>query len=312
MGFNLRTNFYSPLRYPGGKGRLSFYIHLLVEYNLLSDGHYVEPYAGGSSVALSMLFNEYSSEIHINDLDYSVYCFWKSVINDTENFCELINKTDVTIDNWKVQRQIQSNPRLYNSIEVGFSTFFLNRTNRSGILHAGIIGGNNQEGNWKIDARFNKEELISRVQRIGRFKDRINLYNLDAIELINSIKKKLPKKTFFYFDPPYYKKGKELYVNFYDHADHVQIASLINSLKDNYWLVSYDNDENINKLYSQYRQQVYDLNYHAGRASVGSEILVFSDNLIVPKLSNPIDKEEIKYYAQHGFGVIRGSWESKR
>lgn len=311
MGVNLRTNFYSPLRYPGGKGKLSFYIHLLTEYNLLSDGHYVEPYAGGSSVALSMLFNEYSSEIHINDIDYSVFCFWLSAVNETNRLCQLINETDVNIENWKKQKEIQSNPNKYEPIEVGFSTFFLNRTNRSGILKAGVIGGNNQDGNWKIDARYNKEDLISRILRIGQYKDRINLYNLDAIQLIKKLKKRLPQKTLYYFDPPYYKKGKELYINFYNHSDHVRIANLIDTLKDEYWLVSYDNDININQLYKNYRQQVYDLNYHAGKATTGSEILVFSNKLLVPNLNNPIDKNEIKYYSQHGLGVVEGSWESR-
>ncbi|MCK9236232.1 MAG: DNA adenine methylase [Bacteroidales bacterium] len=304
MGFNLKTNFYSPLRYPGGKGKLSFYVQLLIEHNLLSDGHYIEPYAGGSSVALSMLFNEYSSEIHINDIDYNIFCFWDSVLNSNNQLCDLIEKTELSIENWRIQKTIQANSQNFKRIEVGFSTFFLNRTNRSGILNAGVIGGNNQQGNWKMDARFNKSELITRIQKIGRYKNRINLYNLDAIELINSIKNKLPRKSFYYFDPPYYKKGKELYINYYNHADHVQIASLIDNLKGSFWLVSYDNDENINKLYSKYRQQIYDLNYHAGKASIGSEILVFSDKLIIPKLENPTNKKEIKYYAQHGLAAM--------
>lgn len=294
MGVNLKTNFYSPLRYPGGKGKLSFYVQLLIERNKLSDGHYVEPYAGGASVALSMLFNEFSSEIHINDYDYNVYCFWRSVVDETDALCELIDKTDVSMETWRKQKQIQVQSRQYSQLEVGFSTFFLNRTNRSGILNAGVIGGNNQNGEWKIDARYNKEDLIARVQKISKYKDRINLYNLDAIVLINMLKDKLPKRTFFYFDPPYYKKGKELYINYYNHEDHVQIANLISSIEDKHWLISYDNDPHINELYNRYRQQVYDLNYHAGQASVGSEILVFSPDLAVPSIESPVSKNEIK------------------
>lgn len=299
MGINLKTNFYSPLRYPGGKGKLSFYIRLLIENNFLTGGHYIEPYAGGSSVALSMLFNEYSSEIHINDIDYNIFCFWDSVINSNDLLCEMIEKTELSIENWKIQKSIQASPRNFKRIEVGFSTFFLNRTNRSGILNAGVIGGKKQLGYWKMNARFNKPELILRIQRIARYKDRINLYNLDAIDFINSIKTKLPYKSFYYFDPPYYKKGKELYLNYYNHSDHIKIANHIHSLNESFWLVSYDNDENINKLYSKYRQKVYDLNYHAGKASVGSEILVFSDKLIIPKIENPTDKKDIKFYTQN-------------
>lgn len=296
MGINLKTNFYSPLRYPGGKGKLSYFIHLLVECNGLNDGHYIEPYAGGASVALSMLFNEYCSEIHINDIDYNIYCFWESVKNDNEHLCDLIAKTQVTINEWHNQKNIQLNPKAHSILEVGFSTFFLNRTNRSGILKGGVIGGNTQQGEWKIDARYNKDDLISRIQRIGRYTDRIHIYNKDTIDLIDSLKKILPKRSFYYFDPPYYKKGRELYINYYIHNDHVQISEMISSLQNNYWLVSYDNVPEINELYQKYRKQVYNLNYHAAQASMGSEILIFSDKLLVPQLSNPIDKTELKKF----------------
>jgi DNA adenine methylase len=312
MGVNLTTEFYSPLRYPGGKGKLAFYIQLLAEYNLLTDGHYIEPYAGGSSVALSLLINEFVSEIHINDIDYNIYCFWHSIINETDKFCELILSTEINIKNWQEQKIIQSNHQKYTSLQIGFSTFFLNRTNRSGILKAGVIGGNNQIGNWKIDARFKKEELIARIRRISNYKDRINLYNIDAIKLINKLKKRLPEKSLYYLDPPYYKKGKELYINFYEHQDHLNIAKIIDSLKSKYWLLSYDNHKIINKLYSKYRHQIYDLNYSAGNASIGSEILVFSDKLILPKIENPLNKKEIKRYSNSGLSKKNGIWESAK
>ena len=88
-------NFYSPLRYPGGKGKLTDFFHAIIEENNLSDGYYVEPYAGGASVALSLLFNEYVSKIIINDFDRSIYAFWFSVLNETRKLCELILKTKV-------------------------------------------------------------------------------------------------------------------------------------------------------------------------------------------------------------------------
>ena len=206
MGINLNTNYYSPLRYPGGKGKLSHYVQLLIEYNLLTDGHYVEPYAGGASVVLSLLFNEYVQKIHINDYDFRIYAFWDSVLNQTDELCEKIIETDITIKNWEKQKEIQQSPNNYNNLEIGFSTFFLNRTNRSGILKAGVIGGKNQTGDWKIDARFNKDDLIQRIKKISRYKNRISLYNLDAVDLTNRLDKELPDKTLFYFDPPYYNR----------------------------------------------------------------------------------------------------------
>ena len=309
MGINITNSFYSPLRYPGGKGKLSNYIQLLVEYNLLTDGHYVEPYAGGASVALSLLFNEFVRTIHINDFDYRIYSFWHSVLYETESLCEKINKTTIDIENWEIQKEIQKNPENYNKLEIGFSTFFLNRTNRSGILKAGAIGGKEQNGNWKLDARFNKEDLIQRITKISRFKNRIRLYNQDASELTMQLSKTLPEKTLFYFDPPYYKKGKDLYINFYEHQDHLQISKLISELPNKYWLVSYDNNENIRKFYNSFLQQTYELNYHAANASKGTEILIYSDNLIVPEILNPTDKAEIKKIDKVG---LSGNWIEKR
>lgn len=305
MGINLKTNHYSPLRYPGGKAKLSYYVQLLIQYNLINDGHYVEPYAGGASVALSLLFNEFVSQIHINDYDVRVYSFWNSILHKNEEFCKLVRDAEMSIENWQKQKEIQSNYQNYSEIEIGFSTFFLNRTNRSGILKAGIIGGKNQTGEWKMDARFNKENLINRIQKIGKYKNRINVYNQDAVDLTKNLDKKLPKETLFYFDPPYYNKGKDLYINFYEHSDHKQIAEIISKLKNRYWLVSYDNDKNISDLYNNFLQRTYELNYHASSPSKGTEIMIYSDNLIVPEMNNPIDKKEIKDFNLKG---LNASW----
>jgi DNA adenine methylase len=204
------------------------------------------------------------------------------------------------MDTWRAQREIRRNPKKYKQLEIAFSTFFLNRTNRSGILKAGVIGGNDQSGKWKIDARYNKENLIQRIEKIGRFAECIHLYNEDAVVLTERLRKKLPKETLFYFDPPYYNKGKELYINFYEHEDHVHIAKAVGKIKKQNWVVSYDNDSNIKCLYDKYLQQTYDLNYSAGKASVGSEVIMFSNKLIVPKVKNPAEKKELMYFDTHG------------
>lgn len=287
---------YSPLRYPGGKGKISSYIKLLLENNLLLDGNYVEPYAGGASVAIDLLINEYVSYIHINDIDYAIYSFWYSVINYPEIFCEKIKNAKLTIEEWRRQQNIHRNADKYSMIDVGFSAFYLNRVNRSGILKGGVIGGVNQKGKWKIDARFTKENLIKRIQAISRYKERIYLYNEDAVNLINNLSRSLPEKTFYYLDPPYYEKGRDLYINYYNHDDHVKIADTISKLPNIYWLISYDNVEQIRSLYNKYRQHTYSLNYSASKAKKGSEVLVFSDLLSIPKIENPTDRLEIKHY----------------
>ena len=155
----------SPLRYPGGKGRLSGFIRQIFEDNELLDGHYVEPYAGGAGLALNLLFLDYASCIHLNDIDRSVFAFWHSVVNSPDALCKLIRDTPVTVDQWQKQKVIHRSPDKQSLLDLGFATFFLNRCNRSGILMGGIIGGQKQEGTWKIDARYNKSDLCRRIEK---------------------------------------------------------------------------------------------------------------------------------------------------
>lgn len=273
--------FYSPLRYPGGKGKVANYFKQIIKDNSLYDGVYVEPYAGGASVALSLLINEYVSKIIINDIDRSIFAFWHSILEKTDKFCKLIEDTPVNVKTWKKQKNIQKEKSRVGMLQLGFSTFFLNRTNRSGILNAGVIGGLEQKGIWKIDARYNKKQLIDRIKQIATYKDRIKAYNLDAMNLIKTIGKGLPQKTLFYFDPPYYVKGNGLYLNHYNDNDHEKVATEISNLNKQKWMLTYDNVEPIRTLYKMYRQVKYNLNYSAGIASKGQEIMIFSDNLLV-------------------------------
>lgn len=269
---------YSPLRYPGGKGRLSEYFKRILKENSLYDAIYVEPYAGGAAVGLSLLFDEYVSEIIINDIDKSIFAFWYSVINSTDEFCRMIAKTPITIEEWKKQKNIQEKKNS-DILKLGFSTFFLNRTNRSGIIKAGVIGGLEQKGKWKIDARFNKEDLIRRIRRIALYKDRIKVYNKDAAELVRTLSKSLSKNVLFYLDPPYYVKGKYLYLNYYNHDDHKQISVQIKKIKGQKWIITYDNVNSIKNLYQKFRKIKFSINYSAGKPSKGEEIMIFSDNI---------------------------------
>jgi len=283
----LPHSFSSPLRYPGGKGMLANFAKLMMSTNNLLDGHYVEVYAGGAGIALSLLFEEYVQNIHINDFDRAVYAFWKSVLTHTDDLCKLIKDTDVTIEEWHRQKEIQRAQKDYSEVELGFSTFFLNRTNRSGILTGGVIGGKEQKGEWKIDARFNKTDLLTRIHRIARYASRINVYNEDASDFIKCILPKLPKKTLVYLDPPYYIKGIGLYENHYCHEDHVQISILVTTRIKQPWIVSYDNTRQITALYKGYKHIKYGLSYSAQERYAGSEIMFFSDSLIVPAVKNP-------------------------
>jgi len=287
LGKHKMMKLYSPLRYPGGKRKLANFIKMVFEKNLLIDGYYVEPYAGGASVALSLLLEEYANKIVINDFDRAIFAFWYAVLNHTDELCRLIFDTKVNLKTWQQQKAIQDKKDRIEILDLGFSTFFLNRTNHSGIIKGGVIGGNNQNGNYKIDARYNKSNLIDRIQRIALYKSRILLYNLDAIVLINTISRSLPQKTLIYFDPPYYVKGKDLYVNHYKHEDHVLVSQMINGIAKHKWIVSYDNAPEIKKLYKLNKKFEYDLNYSAVNATIGSEVIFYHKDLFIPKVINP-------------------------
>lgn len=261
------------------------FVKLVFLRNSLVGYQYVELYAGGASVALSLLYEEFASHVHINDLNSSVYAFWNAVLNQTDALCGLISDTEVTIEEWKRQKAVQLAEEP-DPLELAFSTFFLNRTNRSGIIGAGVIGGKNQEGAWKLDARYNKTDLIHRIKKIARHKNRITLTKCDAAEYIKNVLLKAPKETFIYLDPPYYVKGEGLYEHFYQHADHAEIARLVRHI-ERPWLVSYDAAPQVLELYEEFEHLSYGLSYSAADRYSGKEVMFFSPRLMKPAVDTP-------------------------
>lgn len=277
--------FYSPLRYPGGKNKLSKFIASVCKKNNIG-GHYIEPYAGGASVALYLLINGHVKEITINDFDKAIYAFWYCVLNDTDRFCRKIRNTEVSPKSWRKQKKIHSNKNTEEDLlELGFATFFLNRTNFSGIIDGGMIGGVEQKSKYKIDCRFNKEDLINRIRLIASYKNDIHLEKMDALELIDKVHK--DKNTIFYFDPPYYLKGPSLYMNHYKHDDHKEVSEKIMQIKNAKWIVSYDNTKEIKNLYSSCRKKEYAFYHSVNQSRVGKEILFYSDGLIGTRIASP-------------------------
>lgn len=277
-------NFKTPLRYPGGKGKFAPFVKDLMNANSLT-GDYLEPYAGGAAVALDLLFSDYCKNIHINDYDVAVFNFWKSVTKNTECFLKLLYDTPITIEEWHQQKIVLANPQDFTQLEHGFAAFFLNRTNRSGILKGGVIGGKNQDGNYKLDARFHKENLSKRIEKIGKFSDRIKVYNEDALDLLKNVDSILTSNSLIYLDPPYYVKGQGLYRNFYVHEDHKKIREALDKVKTK-WIVSYDNCPEIKEIYNGYRQEDYELNYSAYYKTKGSEVMIYCDSVQPVKIPN--------------------------
>lgn len=277
------ANFKTPLRYPGGKQKLSPFIIELIESNNLLGGHYVEPYCGGAGVALELLLTKKVANIHLNDSDFGIYSFWHSVINKPDELCKMIATASMTVEEWKLRKEIVKKGDKRKKLELGFSIFFLNRCNRSGILNAGVIGGLNQNGNYKMDARFSRNDLIRRIEAIVKYKDNIYITNLDAESYIKNYISNLPENTLVYLDPPYYVKGGELYLNSYKKEDHERIAKVIQKEIQHNWVLSYDGVPEITELYSQRRHFLYDLQYNAEKVYKGKEVFIFGDTINLPE-----------------------------
>lgn len=274
---------FTPLRYPGGKARFAPMIADVINGNKLAGGHYLEPYAGGAGVALVLLMDGVVSHIHINDADPAVSVFWRAAVQDTAELIKLVANEPVTMEAWHHWRAMMLGETTGTQIERGFATLFMNRTNRSGILKGGVIGGKAQAGAYKLDARFMRDELCLRLERIGRHAEGISVYEEDAYKLLMRCHEFLPRTSLIYLDPPYYVKGAGLYRNFYKHDDHAQIARLLGSNRFRRpWVVSYDNAEEIRTMYSYAHSFTYGLRYTAQQRYTGSEVMFFSERLTPP------------------------------
>src|SRR5579862_817375 len=275
----------SPLRYPGGKARVAPFLADTIKLNDLSDGVYIEPFAGGSGAALKLLFSELVSEIHLNDKDLFVYSFWWSVLNETDAFLELLLSAKVSVNAWKKQRFIMHNPSGHSTLELGFAAFFLNRCNRSGVFNAGPIGGLRQQGTYKIDARFNKTDLQRRIQTIRLYRERIKISRYDGIAFLqNHFAKQTndAQKSLVYLDPPYLVKARRLYPLYFQDKDHLRLAKYLNGAAKFRWIVSYDDVTPIRKLYSSGNRSVRKC-YSLHSARVGRELLISSKNCRLPR-----------------------------
>jgi DNA adenine methylase len=195
----------------------------------------------------------------------------------------MVASEPIDMDAWHHWRGVMLGNVPGSDLERGFATLFMNRTNRSGILKGGVIGGKAQAGEYKISARFMREVLCSRLERIGTHTDGIHVYEEDAHQLLLRCHRFLPAKSLVYLDPPYYVKGAGLYRNFYKHEDHFRIAKLLGS--DRFrrpWVVSYDNADEIKEMYAYATPYAYSFNYTAQRRYTGSEVMFLSKRIAAP------------------------------
>ena len=277
---------YTPLRYPGGKARFAPFIADRMRANDLAGGHYLEPYAGGAGVALELLFDEVVTDVHINDLDPAVFAFWHAAKHHGDTLVDMVQNEPINMDAWRHWRSVLRGEVDAEPVARGFATLFINRTNHSGILKGGVIGGLQQTGVYKLDARFKRDALVTRLKRITARSDNIHVYCEDALALLRRSTSLLPRKSLIYLDPPYYVKGSGLYRNFYQHEDHQAIASLLQKRAfSRRWIVSYDNAEEIRAMYAKVRSVSYGLKYTANRRYTGDEVMFFDSRLKLDEIS---------------------------
>ena len=267
----------SPLRYPGGKSALYVPLRSLLRINGLTSGTYVEPYAGGAGAALALLVTGQVQRIVINDLDPAIYAFWYAAVRETAAFSRLIEDAVLDLREWSRQKEIYFTAARDDYLRLGFATFYLNRTNRSGALNGGVIGGQKQVGRYKIDARFNKATLLERVRLIGIHANRIRVSNVDGLSVIKDFVD--DQQAFVYADPPYFDRSGSLYLNSFTDENHVALAATLNSLTTLNWLLTYDDVTRVHELYTERRREVISLNYSAHRVLKTHEVMVYSDAL---------------------------------
>lgn len=271
----------SPLRYPGGKTQLYKFVKHTIENNELTNIIYCEPFCGGSGIAMSLLLSHDVDAVILNDFDIAIYSVWYAILNETAKLTKQIRETSITMDEWHRQQQVYMDAQINNlqeyNFNLAFATLFLNRTNRSGIVTGGPIGGYDQDSKYSLDCRFNKNVLISKIEDIAKMKDSIRLYHLDAKDLINQVLMQEDRRNLFvYFDPPYYKEGQHLYKNFFDDAAHVQLAEAIQEMDEYKWITTYDNEDRIKKIYKDYEIHEYRIQYSANKTRKEIELLFHS------------------------------------
>ena len=274
--------YYSPLRYPGGKGKLASFMEYMIDQLGHRGGTYIEPFAGGAGIAMELLLRNVVSRIVINDYDKAVWSFWRVILTETDRFVEEIRTVPLTMDEWQKQHEILVTQNDKYSFELGFAAFYLNRTNRSGIIKGGVIGGQEQAKDWKMDVRFRREELVTRIQRIAARKKDIKLYNKDVNSFIKNYVPLYEENALIYFDPPYFRKGQQLYMNFFNYKDHVRIEQEIREHVNCDWIITYDYEPQIEEIYHNYNLRLYDLNYSVSTKRKANELMIFKDGIIIP------------------------------
>lgn len=288
----------TPLRYPGGKGSLKYFLANIVHANERTGGTLIEPFCGGAGASIPLLVTGVVSRLYLNDANPAIAAFWDSVFNDTDALISLIASTPVTIGQWYRWKEVINCPDEASTLELGFAAFFMNRCNRSGLLSGGPIGGLDQTGNYKIDCRFNRKALIERVEIIGAHRENVVVTCDDACDFLRSRDASVVDDALIFLDPPYVVQGRNLYkTNVFDESKHRELAEFIKR-QAWHWVITYDDHPLIHSLYSERTMGVLELSYLMQQAKIGRELLVASSLCRIPLPPSLSDQEQTEVPAQ--------------
>lgn len=280
----------SPLRYPGSKVRITEMVASLLEQNLLVGCHLYEPFAGGSAVSLGLLANGFVPSATWVERDPLIYTFWKMVKEQPEALIARMMKSDISLSTWKRMLPLRDikRPTKATLPDLGYAGLFFNRTCFSGIIGAGPIGGITQlSSSYKIDCRFNKNELANGIRECSAIIQKVEIMFGDGIAFLQQNCLKMPSHALVYIDPPYVTNGHKLYRYHFDKKQHENLAEAVSDLRGP-WLMSYDNHELIRDLYVG-EQAKYVKTYQSLRSSrFVKEILLLSDDFLLPASEAPV------------------------
>ena len=235
------------------------YIERFILSNKIQPEVIIEPFAGSAAISLGLLALNKVKKALLNDIDPFITSFWRAVFEYNDELVSKIEEVDVTLEMYKLLKQhMRENKQSTNNeniVENALTFLFINRTNFSGIIKGGPLGGIAQRSKYKIDCRFNKKDIVSRIRWLRQFKGRVEVYNEDGIDFLKKIvKQNWSSNLLLYIDPPYYNSGKYLYNYYFTDEEHNQLASLL-SMIEQPWLLSYDDSEFIKHLYQ--RDNIY-------------------------------------------------------
>lgn len=272
----------NPLRYPGAKGKLVDYVAVVLEENLLAGCTIHEPFGGSAAVSLDLLSRGFATKAIIVERDPLVFSFWRMVFEDADRLCQDIEELAVNMGTWHALDHLRMIDRPTQSIlpSLALAGLFYNRTNYSGIVGAGPIGGQSQTSDYKIDCRFNKAAVVASIRWYSELKGRVEVVFDDAMMYLRRNQESLESGFHFvYLDPPYYGHGKKYYRYHYGHGQHAELARFLVRRKFP-WLLSYDDHPVIREMYGKLDRYVIYMDYSARTSRRAKELLV--SNLVIP------------------------------